>query len=626
MERKALIINASDDEALRHLTASTLRQAGFEVLDATSGKEALTLAEEGPDLIVLDVQMPDMSGLEVSRRIKSNPKTASVLVLSLSLGTGGAALPVQGQESGADGYLIHPVEPAELTATVRALLRLRRAEDLARTSSQQWQGMFEVLSEGVALLDARGRVTRHNAAFLRLLERSETLPEEPQIESLFEAAAIGGVFPASLGNVGSRGVLEMQLGRRWLRVSMFPLEHGGAVHGAVRVLTDLTGHQRGEIELRRRADALLLADRRKDEYLSMLAHELRNPLAALTTGLQLLEGAAVKSKVVETVQRQARHLARIVDDLFDLNRLTYGLLELRREPLDLRELVQRVVASREPLLAAREITILAKLSPVPLLMDADGMRLEQVIDNLLENAGKFSEPGAVVHVVLWGHGAEATLEVRDTGAGIAPEVLPSVFELLAQADRSSDRSRGGLGIGLTLVKQIIELHQGRATARSEGLGRGATFEVTLPLREPVQEPLRAAVETASERPPPGLHVLLVEDNEDAREMMKELLQLWGHRVDTAADGAEGLDRALELTPEVCLLDVGLPKMDGYELARRIRASSHGQEFYLVALTGYGGVEQKTLAKQAGFDLHLVKPVDPAALETLLRDFRRPTVP
>ena len=389
----------------------------------------------------------------------------------------------------------------------------------------------------------------------------------------------------------------------------------------VATLAALLRARRAEAELRAHAAALAEADRRKDEFLAMLAHELRNPLSAIGAALAVQEARArgdeTSVRVQETLSRQTRHLARLVDDLLDVSRITHGKIELRRAVVDLVELTRRALAAAEPLMEARGTRLEVTLPASPLPVDADVLRIEQVIVNLLGNAAKFSPPGEAVQVTLAEEDAppRAVLRVRDHGIGIAPSMLESIFDMFVQVDQSAARSRGGLGIGLTMVKKLVGLHGGTVTAHSGGEGRGATFTVRLPLSAAVTAgDAPAAPERAASR---ARRVLLIEDNVDITDFIRMQLEIWGHEVSVAHDGPSGLEAALRLRPDIALLDVGLPGMDGYELAQRIRRDPAGTEIRLVAMTGYGRPEDRARALAAGFDAHLVKPVEPRHLQELL---------
>jgi CheY-like chemotaxis protein len=374
-------------------------------------------------------------------------------------------------------------------------------------------------------------------------------------------------------------------------------------------------------EQRQAVDALREADWRKDEFLAMLAHELRNPLAPIRNGLQILRVAegdrAVVAQTREMMDRQAQHLARLVDDLLDVSRITRGRVELRREPVDLVEIVARAAEAARPLIDARRLRLTVSQPKGAVWVTGDPTRLTQVIDNLLNNAAKYTEEGGQVGLALEQEGGRAVVRVRDTGAGIPAEMLPRVFDLFIQGDHTLDRSEGGLGIGLTLVRSLVEMHGGSVEAFSQGLGRGSEFIVRLPVRSGDDVPCSQEAGTETGPKGPRYRILVVDDNVDAANSLATLLRLSGHEVRTAHTGLKVLDVARELKPEVALLDLGLPGVDGFEVARRLRQESWGKDVLLIALTGYGQEEDRRRSREAGFDHHLTKPADLALLEELL---------
>lgn len=501
--RLATVLNVNDDDANRYLVNRILEMAGYHVLEAATGMSALLMAEQHrPDVVVLDVKLPDVSGYEVCARLRANPSTASIAVMHTSATFVTSDKKARGLDSGADAYLTQPFDASELVATVRSLQRLRQAEQAAR----------------------------------------------------------------------------------------------------------------------RRADELAEMDRRKDEFLAMLAHELRNPLAAIMTAIGILERKPTddtkEARMRGIIHRQTHHLARLVDDLLDVSRITRGKVELRTGRLDLRAVLLQVVQIIRPSAEARGLGLEVSLPDVPMWLSGDATRLEQVFTNLLDNAAKYTDSGHIsLRVEREGVDgtAQAVVRVRDTGIGIPTEVLPRIFDLFAQADTSLERTRGGLGIGLTLVRQLVQLHGGQVTARSNGTGTGSEFEVRLPLLHLMDDPVAPSL---TRRARATRHILLVEDNADARQAMRELLELWGHHVEVSPDGLQGVELAVKKRPELALVDIGLPGLDGYRVAQELRTRV-GNDIRLVAITGYGGPEGHDRALKAGFDLHIVKPVKPDELDRLL---------
>ncbi len=398
------------------------------------------------------------------------------------------------------------------------------------------------------------------------------------------------------------------------------------VHG-FDVTEQVRARQRMEelIKERERAEeALREADRRKNEFLAMLGHELRNPLAPVRNAVYIMRQPDVPpaelARARDIVDRQISHLARLVDDLLDLSRISRGKILLRKERLDLVELVRAAAEDQRSNLEENGLVLEVELPREPLWVTGDPTRLSQVVGNLLHNAGKFTDAGGHVRLELRpDQGRHAELVVRDTGIGMEPWMVERLFEAFSQADRSLDRSQGGLGLGLALVKGLIDLHGGEVHASSAGLGRGAEFVLRLPVEPPEEE---------KDMEEPGIpvagggsrRILVIEDNQDAAESMRLLLELVGHTVAVAFDGPQGLAAAQRFQPEVVLCDIGLPgSMDGYAVARTLRSDGVPGPMTLIALTGYGQEEDQLKAREAGFDIHLTKPVDPAALQKLLAE-------
>lgn len=368
----------------------------------------------------------------------------------------------------------------------------------------------------------------------------------------------------------------------------------------------LRGRQR-QYDARRAIDS-------RDQFLAMLGHELRNPLAAITLSSDLLRRTPVDERAtrqLEVIDRQSKHLGRLVDDLLDVARVTYGKVVLHAETVDFAEIVRNSFSLQQRAAARDDLEYSDEIVP-SLLVRGDRDRLEQIAANLIGNAIKYTRPGGRVRVEAFSD-ADAVLRVIDTGVGIAEEMLGRVFELFAQADRSLERAEGGMGLGLTVVKSLVQLHGGTVVARSAGVGHGSEFEVRFPLMQ--TDALELKTEGPRESLPPQ-SIVLVEDSEDIRVTLAELLTLAGHRVTTAADGPEGVEQILAIRPEIAFVDVGLPIFDGYEVARRVRSA--GAKLKLVAVTGYGQVDDVKRALDAGFDAHLKKPVGLNELEDAMR--------
>ena len=403
----------------------------------------------------------------------------------------------------------------------------------------------------------------------------------------------------------------------------------------VRIVTLVTAVQSALRARRRQYEVRdLLAEtrnavRQRDQFLAMLGHELRNPLATVTNAMNVIDatrapGDDTEAEQRDVIRRQNEHLARLVDDLLDVSRITSGKISLRRRPIDLGELARRAAKSVELSARAQEhdLVVRTPATDAPIVVNADPVRLEQVINNLLTNAIKYTTPGGRIELaVAAGADGHAELRVCDNGIGISRDLLTRVFDLFTQAEPALDRSQGGLGIGLTLVRALVEMHDGRVEVRSDGPGCGSEFVITLPRltgtaavaardgRAPAKVgPVPHPAGPASGDDTRRRRILVIEDQPDARRVLQRLLQIWGYDVEAAEDGVRGVDLATRRPPDVALIDVGLPGLDGYEVARRIRAT-HGEHIHLVALTGYGQPEDRERAYDAGFDLHLIKPVD-----------------
>jgi PAS domain S-box-containing protein len=376
-------------------------------------------------------------------------------------------------------------------------------------------------------------------------------------------------------------------------------------------------------------DAVREAAHRKDEFLALLAHELRNPLTPIRNAVHVLKAAAADAAAAgrarDLIERQVEHLVRLVDDLLDVSRMMRGKIELRKERIDLAAAVARAVETAAPAVEAGRHELTVSLPPEPLRLEADPVRLAQVIANLLNNAAKYTEPGGRITLTAAREGDEAVVRVRDTGVGVAADMLPKIFDLFVQADRSLDRAQGGMGVGLTLVRRLVELHGGGVQAYSDGPGKGSEFVVRLPAAPaaPPEENGRREDRPAADRRPPRRRILVVDDNADVAESLALMLRLDGQDVRVARDGPAALEAARAEPPEVVFLDIGMPGMDGCEAARRLRQLPGVENALLVALTGWGQEEDRRRTAEAGFDHHLVKPVEPATLHTLLQRPPRP---
>jgi PAS domain S-box-containing protein len=432
------------------------------------------------------------------------------------------------------------------------------------------------------------------------------------LAAIRETVENGADYDVEYRNVWPNGEVH------WVLVRGRPLRGSdGKATRLVGVSLDVTDKQRAEGELKSQAEQLRDSARRKDEFLATLAHELRNPLAPVRTGLSVLDHAPSVEAAARTrdmMERQLAHMVRLIDDLLDVSRITSGKVVLRRELLPLRSVIDVAIEANRPFLESARHELSVSLPGAELLVEADATRLAQVVGNLLNNAIKYTPAGGCIKVAARRENGEAVIEVTDDGLGIPSEHLEGVFQMFNQVNRTLDRAQGGLGIGLALVRELVTLHGGTVKAGSAGPGRGSTFTVRLPLAEAkaTVNPTPVRAETAQQR-----RVLVVDDNVDAAQMLAMLLEMYGHRTCTAHTGVEALDAAATFKPEVVFLDIGLPGMNGYEVARRLRSDPDVCDATLVALTGWGTDEDKSLAMQAGFDFHLTKPVETTAIDRVL---------
>jgi signal transduction histidine kinase len=407
-----------------------------------------------------------------------------------------------------------------------------------------------------------------------------------------------------------------------IEIGLNPIETDEGIF-ALSAIVDITERKQLEGELHLRLEELATADRHKDEFLAMLAHELRNPLAPLRNALQILDMASadaqMKHRAKEMMGRQLHHLVRLVDDLLDVSRILTGRVDLRKEHFDLKAAISRAVETAEPLIDARGHRLLISLPDNPVPVHADLVRVSQAISNLLTNAAKYTSKPSQIWLTAERDGAHAVVRVKDEGIGIAPEMLERIFDLFVQADASPGRARGGLGIGLTLVRRLLELHEGSVTAKSEGLGHGSEFIVRFPAaiaQRPLEGP-QGVEEIALTGDPQTRRVLIVDDNVDAADSIAMLLQASGFSVRCVYDGVSVLSVARAYRPGVIVLDIGLPDITGYEVARRLRAQPEFAHTPIVAVTGYGQKNDRERAQEAGIDHHMTKPVDPDALRAVL---------
>ncbi|EHP41027.1 signal transduction histidine kinase [Cupriavidus basilensis OR16] len=545
-----MILNVDDSDGARYVKGRILRRAGFWVLEAASGQAALSLVRQhAPDLVLLDVKLPDINGLEVCRLIKSDPETAGTLVLQTSFLY---MSPSFAQLWG------HPID--DLRHDPRSWLECVQAEDRER------------------------------------------------MKVAFDAMMIDGHMDAEFQLVRGDGKV------REVRARAFPVSNtAGVFYRVAGICQDITQQKRAE-------RMLLKEDRRKDEFLAMLAHELRNPLAPMRSAADLLMSCTPSRedtfKARDVIARQLHHLTRLVDDLLDISRFTQGRIVLHDDLVELRTALNTAVEAVRPLIDSRGHTLRLSVPEGPMPVRGDLVRLTQIFSNLLHNAARYTQPGGQLALEVASDGNVLIVRVRDNGPGLSPQALQAIFDpgTAQHGDKAQAISgQEGMGIGLSLVQKLVKLHGGSVHAESAGPGLGSTFVVELPA-QPWQSWQPKVGKRASPMGAPR-KVMIVDDNIDALEAMAVTLEAMGHMVVTAIDGPVAIVRAVESQPDVILLDLGMPAMDGFEIARRLRAIPELQHVHLVAVTGYGQPADRKRTAEAGFDRHLVKPVD---LEALLR--------
>lgn len=503
----------------------------------------------------------------------------------------------------------------------------------AERALQESEERFRLLVEGttdyaIFMVDPRGNVVSWNPGAKRIkgYEAEEIIGKHFSI--FYPREAVESGWPkeelrraTAAGRFEDEGWRVRKDGSTfWANVIITALrDEAGNIRGFSKITRDLT--ERRQLE-RAKLHAEVMSDlsRRKDEFLAMLSHELRNPLSPILNAVHLLrlqkDEDPIQRQARSIIERQVEQLTRLVDDLLEVSRITTGRIRLQREHIDLRNVVERAVETLRALIAQRKHELFVSMPPGPVWVFADSTRMEQVAVNILANAVKYTDEGGQIWVTLQCEGDDAALHVRDTGVGIAPEVLPGIFDLFTQASRSLDRSQGGLGVGLTVVQRVVELHGGRVEAYSPGLGRGSEFTVHMPLVPPPAGPSAPLAKSRGGGVAP-LRVLVVDDNKDTADSMSLLLRRSGHDIRTAYSGAAALSEVAACPPDAVLLDLGLPEMDGYEVARRLRNHPQCKDVLLIAISGYGQESDRQRTQDAGFDAHLVKPVDIQKVQEVL---------
>jgi signal transduction histidine kinase/DNA-binding response OmpR family regulator len=668
LEQEKVNILVVDDLPEKHIVfRSILDELGQNIVSARSGQEALRyILEMEFAVILLDVNMPDIDGLETAQLIRQYKKSAQTPIVFITAYVDERQAK-RGYALGAVDYIPSPVVPEVLRSKVRVFVELFRMNRQLHLQAAAREALARSEAARAAAEDAI-----HRADFLaeasQQLSRSLDLDDTIRavldlcVPMLGERAILGladkdgGVrrlemhppasaqdeetFSPGLRAAADEAIRDKQF-RMWHHeqraAAICPLMAGREARGAlvllggadvfdpsrIALIRELASRASIAMENARLYTAVQEADRRKNEFLAMLAHELRNPLAPIRNAVHIMQGPDVTQPTMnwarDVIGRQADHMARLIDDLLDVSRIVQGKVVVRPEKLSLASLIERSVEASAPRAAGRDQVLAVDLPEQAIELNGDAVRLAQVLSNLINNASKFSGPQTRISLSATYADGEVRISVKDQGAGIDPAFLPHIFDLFAQADQSLDRSQGGLGIGLTLVKHLVELHGGRVAAYSEGPGHGTEVVVTLPARvasESQATPLvvaRKAPVAAKARS----KILVVDDLAASAETLMTLLQMEGFEVQVASEGMAALKIAEDFRPDVVLLDIGLPGMNGFEVAHRLRTQPESRDALLIALTGYGEAESRTRSAQAGFDFHMVKPADVNLLLTML---------
>jgi signal transduction histidine kinase/DNA-binding response OmpR family regulator len=643
---ESAVLNVDDNAANRYVKSRVLRQAGFQVLEAATGESALRLAVDSrPDLVLLDINLPDISGLDVARRLRQDPQTRGIPIIHISATFVTPRDEATSRESGADFYLPEPVGPDELKAAVRTLVRLRAMEQGFAISEERMRLATE--SAGIATWEmdvATGAMSWSRQLYEFFGYNESRTP--PSVEAWLERVrpAERAAFAAALeqARAGKAPLtLEHSIEREddcdFRCLAPYGRLHAAYQAGPTRligVVTDVTERRRAESEREALLEQARVAQRAaedaarmKDEFLATLSHELRTPMSAVLGWLQVIRSGKLPPEqhaiALDTIERNARLQTQLVDDLLDVSRIVTGKLQIESIPVLVHEVAAAAAESARPSAQARGITLVAAVEGAigPVLGSPE--RLQQVFSNLIANAIKFTPAKGRVEVRVDQIDGNVRTRIIDTGEGIAPELLPHIFDRFRQADSSTRRLHGGLGLGLAIVRSLVELHGGQVAAESAGPGRGATFSVTLPLVGALADAyLPQPREDGESEGLSDLHLLVLDDNTDAATMLASMLRLEGAEVDVAHRPAQALAAAMRRKPDLLLLDIGMPGEDGYDFLQRLRRElgADADELPAIAITGYASTEDKVRAFTSGFQGHLAKPFQAADLFRLVRMF------
>jgi PAS domain S-box-containing protein len=650
---KANILLVDDHPSNLLALRVVLEDLGYNLIEANSGNQALQCLQANEfALALIDVKMPDIDGFETAKRVRAQAKFRHLPIIFMTGYDADEATLTEAYALGAVDYLVKPFIPQILRAKVKELVQFYNDRRRAEREAAQLRLIIESTADyAIFMLDTGGNIITWNAGAQRIkgYKALEIIgkhfsvfytPEELARE-LPKTELVGATERGRFEDEGWR--VRKDGSQFWANVVITAMrDRDGKLLGFSKITRDLSERKKAEESLREahaelesrvllRTNELALAnkalkeaDRRKDDFLAMLSHELRNPLAPVRNALQILKmpglGDDTRTQTRDMIERQVNHLVRLVDDLLDVSRIMRNKIELRKEHVDLAHVFAQAVEMAHPIIESQGQQLSVKLPARRLCVNADLVRMTQVVTNLLTNAAKYSDQAGQIELIAEREGNEAVVRVRDTGFGIPPELLPRIFDLFVQADRSLARSQGGLGIGLTLVRRLVEMHGGSVSAASAGPDQGSEFVLRIPaLSENSQDEKNLADKPPGTGPP--RRVLVVDDNVDAAVSAAMLLRFLGHEVDIAYDGYSALAKVREFQPEIVLLDIGLPGMNGHDVARTLRAQPEFKGLVLAAVTGYGQEEDRRRSLDAGFDFHLTKPLAQTALTAVFTSAR-----